>query len=133
MLSTVPGATENIYKFYVLLGLSLFISSGLGLVYDRAQHKELVTRQYLELETLRLKADLSPEEKKRAEVLEWKLNLDVADRRFTVGALGGVAGIGIVLIIVGFTIWQKTIQRKQDLLVDLQIEKLKQEIKALNK
>ncbi len=132
MESTVPIATDNIYKFYALFGLSIFISSLLTLAYIHIHFNEIIPKEYIEVETLKVKADLSQEEKIRKDVLERKTNIDVSDKNTFAKILGGFGGLGVLLMIFGFSRWQKRIQPRQDMLLDLQIEKIKREISALN-
>jgi hypothetical protein len=133
MLSTVPISTDHIYKFFALFGLFLFISSGLSFVYLRFYSNELLYKEWIEFEMLKVKTDPSQEEETRRNILEHKIKVDRADKKTFSWVLGGIAVIGVFLMFGGFSAWAKKIQPMQDTLVNLQIEKLKAEIRNLNR
>jgi hypothetical protein len=134
MEPTVPIATDNIYKFYALFGLVMLIFSGVAFVYAYTQHYEAVYKDWIALETLRAKSEsmLSTEEMVRKRVLERKIKIDRGNRNTYIRISGCIAGIGLLLIGFGFYHWQTKVQPKQDQLLDLQLEKLRREIGALD-
>jgi hypothetical protein len=133
MQSTVPIATDHIYKFYALFGLSLFISAGLTLAYLHVHFVNLLYQESVDLQVLEAKSDLSQEEKIRKDNLVAKIGHDKSLQLMHPKILGNIAGIGLILIVYGFYKWHVKIQPKHDMLVDLQIEKIKFEISTLNR
>lgn len=129
MESRIPLPTDNIYKFYALFGLALIVSSMLAIVYLQKTTNDLIFTTVLEYEELAAKEHPSVTESKRKEIIEKKLEIAVADKKYYSYALGGILGLGLVLSWVGFTKWQKEIQPKQDKLLDLQIAKAEEDLK----
>ena len=133
MESRIPIATDNIYKFYALFGLFVFISSFVTFTYVYTYYYELSYKNAMELEVLNAKTDLSQEENIRKKILEARMKIDVSNKYAYTAILCAVGALGVLGIIYGFTQWHSKVQPKQDMLLDLQIEKLKHEINALNR
>jgi hypothetical protein len=133
MQPSIPIPTDNIYKFVALFGLSLFISSGLASVAVHFYFNNILYKRTMESEILKTKADPSEEEKIRKGYLERFVSISMSDRKVFTWMLSGIAGIGVVLMAGGFSLWNTRIQPKQDELLNLQIEKIRREIQVLEK
>jgi hypothetical protein len=134
MEPTVPIATDNIYKFYALFGLVMLIFSGVALVYAYTQHYEAAYKDWIALETLKAKPEsmLSTEETVRKRILESKIEIDRGNKTTYTIISSCIGAIGLLLMWSGFYHWQTKVQPKQDQLLDLQLEKLRREIGALD-
>jgi len=135
MESRIPLPTDNIYKFYALFGLLLFIFSIGALLYQNQVYNEVVFTAVPELEDLKQVAQPIPSQKAKIAVLEKRIEITRSDRRFGQYALGAVSGIGMALMFYGFRRWHAKIQpildrttKVQLEIAELQLKKLKQEL-----
>ena len=138
MESKIPLPTDNIYKFYALFSLLLFVFSAGGVIYLTKSTNELVFKSWEEIEPLKAEKELSSEQKARKESLERQVEIAVSDRESGVKALGVIAAFAILGMVFGFSVWQKKIQplsdetaRTQLDIAKLQRLKLEAELKAL--
>lgn len=129
MESRIPLPTDNIYKFYALFGLVLLVTSIAAFLYVHKTSNELAFEAYIEYAELDTKEHPTPVEKKRKEIIEKRLEIAVKDRDFYNYALSALIGVGLFLVGFGFWKWEKDVQPRQDDLLDLQIEKAKQDLK----
>ena len=133
MESKIPLPTDNIYKFYALCGLLLFITGVASVVYMQKTTNALLFDAIVAYEELDNKEHPSATEIKKKEVLERQMKIAVSDKDFFTNALGCLLGISICLMGIGFWRWHTVIQPKQDELIDLQIQKAKQDISSLRR
>lgn len=133
MQPRIPLPTDNIYKFYALFGMFLLLVSG-TLFFVRHQHNnELAYERYILIETLKKNERRTAEEDIRFFVLQEAQKIAKNDKYFEVNVTLSVFFLGCILSFLGFYYWHTTIQPKQDKLLDLQIIKIKKELKALDK
>lgn len=128
MEGKVPLPTDNIYKFYALFGLTLFITTIAAFLYLHKTTNELLFDAIVVSEELSSKETPSPTDLKRKEVLEKKIEIAVADKKAFNTALEIIAAFSLVAMFIGFSQWHIVIQPKQDRLLDLQIEKAEREL-----
>jgi uncharacterized membrane protein YidH (DUF202 family) len=133
MLSTTPIATDHVYKFYALFGLFLLITSIITIAYANTYYNDLIAKHSIDAKVLSFKENLTQEEQLRKALSEQLSEMAEEGRNFYNRALNIILSGSILLMGFGFWKWQRVIQPKQDILLDLQIEKLKREIHALNK
>jgi hypothetical protein len=138
MESRIPVPTDNIYKFYGLFGLLLFIFSCGALLYVVRTNNELVFAAAPELAGLKTIAQPSALETTKILVLETKLEITKTDKIFPVRTIGAFAGIALCLMSVGFVKWHAEVQPLLDRMTkaqvetaELQLEKLRREVEAL--
>ncbi len=127
MESKIPLPTDNIYKFYALFGLLLFITSGLAVVWNSTTTNETVHSLVKEYEAL----PGNTEEKEKStlgKMIEVRIDVATKDRKTFNTALGIILWISLCLMLFGFKEWQTKIQPKQDKYFDLQLQKLEQEV-----
>ncbi|MBS0339621.1 MAG: hypothetical protein JSS56_03780 [Proteobacteria bacterium] len=124
-MDKLPLPTDNIYKFYALFGLLMFVFSiGAMLVQNRATN----TRIY-EL-TLQIEAAQPLEAGKpsiKEQMLQKLLEVEKSDKKFISGGLVGLCVAGFYLMLYGFRKWHKDVQPLQDEMFRLQLEKLRRE------
>jgi len=138
MESKIPLPTDNIYKFYALFSLLLFVFSIGGVIYLSNSTNAVVFENWVEVETLRAEKELSPGRKARKEALEKQIEIAVDNKKTGIQALGGLSAFAICLMVFGFSVWQKKIQPVSDETASTQLDiaklqrlKLREELKAL--
>lgn len=131
MQSKVPLPTDNIYKFYSLFGLFLFLSCVYVFVNLHQGYNQKAFKTYLELETLKSLKSLDATQIATKNILETQSKIDVSDKKFFLHAIGGVLGISLLLMSYGFYQWHTKIQPLQDKTIEKNLEKLDLEIRNL--
>ena len=133
MESRVPLPTDNIYKFYALFGLALFLASIFAFLNIHSSYNERALERYVEVETLNGLAQLNLEQQLRKNVLEAQERIDASDKKFLISVLGGVLTVAIWLMGYGFYSWHTKIQPLQDEFMQKQLTKLGMEINELSR
>lgn len=123
MQTRIPLPTDNIYKFYALFGLLVFISSMVLFVTTYTTFQSRSVERTIELSVLTNLETLSAKQKATKEVLEVLAVVDKSDKKTFLRYIGVFLSIGLLLIYYGFRKWHKEIQPKQDKLLDLEIKK----------
>jgi len=131
MENKIPLPTDNIFKFYALFGLLLFVFSASAMIYVERSNNELGFQAMVEIETIKQIPNPSPVDKAKMQALEKRLEIAVADKKFYFNAIGVIFAGSIFLMGYGFRKWHKDVQPVQDEIVKLQLEKLRHEIKQL--
>ncbi len=130
MESKIPLPTDNIYKFYALFGLLLFITSGLTVVWNSTTTNKTIHSLVKEYEEL----PGSTEEKEQStlgKIIEVRIDVAMQDRKFFNIVLGAICGGALCLLFYGLKEWHTKIQPKQDEYFELQLAKLKKEIESI--
>ena len=131
METRIPLPTDNIYKFYALFGLLLFILSfGIAITTTHTTNN-LIFQTVVELETINSLPTLSRIEKIKKQVIERKLEIVKSDKEFYEYASYVLVVIGTLMTLFGFDRWHKQIQPVQDEITKLQLEKLRAEVRQL--
>jgi hypothetical protein len=133
MESRTPLPTDNIYKFYALFGLVLFLASIFAFLNIHNSYNERAFARYIETETLNGLSDLNLEQQLRKNVLDTQEKLDSSDKNFYLHVLGGALAIAMLLMAYGFYSWHTKIQPMQDELARRQLAKLGMEIDSLRR
>ncbi len=128
----MPLPTDNIYKFYAIFGLVLLISCFYFFCVIHNFYNDRAVESYVELETLRGLPQSTQEQAFRRTLLEELETVSKSDKKFYLRALGTFMGIGLILVVGGFSFWHIKIQPMQDRLTAMQIRKLELEIEALS-
>ena len=131
MESRIPIPTDNIYKFYALFGVLLFVFCIGSLIYINNSTNELVFSASPEYKALESIDHLTSIEVAKKQVLEKRVEIALADKKFSGRSIGVIWGISILLIIYGFVKWQLKVQPIQDEMAQLQLEKIRLEVEAL--
>jgi len=130
MQSRIPLPTDNIYKFYALFGLLLFIFGIGSLIYvnesTNSQTYEIIG-EYHTLKQMHPKARSMAQEIKY-QILDRKLDDAVASKIYYSLGIGLITVLGILMFCYGFKIWHTIIQPMQDDITRLNIKKLQQEV-----
>lgn len=131
MENKIPVPTDNIFKFYALFGLMLFIFGAGSIIFVNHSTNELVFQSSIELGGLRQIQNLSPTDAAKKQVLEKRLEIASSDRKFFTWALGVLLSVGTILMYCGFRAWHTKVQPVQDEMMRLQLEKLRYEVRLL--
>lgn len=131
MQDRIPLPTDNIYKFYALFGLLLFIFSAGALIYVVRSNNELIYQLHPELAALQQMDKPTAADVAKKSDIEKRLVVAHQDSQFYYTALGVIAGVGITLMVCGFWKWHRDVQPIQDEMAKLQLEKLRHEVKQL--
>ncbi|MDZ4333489.1 MAG: hypothetical protein U1A62_07470 [Pseudomonas sp.] len=131
MESRIPVPTDNIFKFYALFGLLLFVFACGALVYVNQSTNQLVFTSYVELEALKEKKSPSLSFEAKIAVLERSLEIGKANRTIHSIVLGAISGIGFWLSLYGFWQWHRRIQPVIDEMQKVQLEIAKLQLAKL--
>ncbi|MBX3659825.1 MAG: hypothetical protein KF740_15440 [Ramlibacter sp.] len=133
MESKIPLPTDNIYKFYALFGLLVFIFSIGAMLYSTRSSNELLTNLMVERETLKEVVVPAAGQIARIEVIDRLLEVGKSDKTFLRWALATLFVLGLWSAFYGFKTWHQKIQPIQDELISLQLRKLKVEVANLER
>lgn len=125
--------TDNIYKFYAIFGLVLFVFSIASMIYTNKNTNELIFSSAIEKENLLLTPNPTTVEKAKLLAIEKRLDISLKDKSFFNNALSIFVAIGTYLSFWGFMKWVKVIQPIQDETAKLQLEKLRIEVNNMKK
>lgn len=122
MESKIPLPTDNIYKFYALFALFVFIFSIGAILYINQTHNDRVLLLYPELEALKHSQDLSPRDQTRRDLLQTLFEVQKSDLKFYKSALGLLSGIAFWGMMYGFWCWHRKVQPRIDEANRIQLE-----------
>jgi hypothetical protein len=131
MESKIPVPTDNIFKFYALFGLLLFVFACGALVYVNQSTNQLVFTSFVELETLKEQKAPSPSVKAKIAMHERLLEVGKKNRDIYSIVLGAISGIGFWLSLYGFWQWHRRVQPVIDEMQRLQLEIAKLQLAKL--
>ena len=105
MESRIPLPTDNIYKFYALFGLLLFVFAlGAG-IYNVKSKNTFMVAALVDLGELKATAAPSPRGILKRQILERQIEVAKSDAEFFKWALAILAGFGASLMGFGFLRW----------------------------
>lgn len=131
MIPNLPIATDNIYKFACLFGLAMIIASILSFVTVYSSTLDRKVKLSEAIIPLEAKEVLTKAEKDTLELNRKLIEIAKSNERVAHGLVGGTFAVGLMLSIYGARRWRTKIQARDDLLAELQIEKLRAEIAKL--
>jgi len=128
MPPSLSAPTDNIYKFACLFGLALIISAVISIasIYSSSLDRKIVYVQAVI--ALDSKADRTKQEEESLKLNRLLIDVTKKNEDYVNILLGLVIGFGIFLSGFGAIQWHRTIQRRDDQLAELQIQKLQAEI-----
>lgn len=135
MESKIPVPTDNIFKFYALFGLLLFVFAFGSVLFVNRTSNELIYAVVPELEGLKQIAKPTPVDAAKIALLQKKLEINKADKDAEIKLLGGLGGVAFLMMLIGFWNWHSKIQpvidetaKVQLEIAKLQLEKLRREL-----
>lgn len=128
MQPSLPVPTDNIYKFSCLFGLVLIVSAVIAIasVYSSSLDRKIVYVQAVI--ALDSKAERTKQEEESLKLNRLLIDVTKKNEDYVNIWLGVVIGFGLCLSGFGALQWHRTIQRRDDQLAELQIQKLQAEI-----
>lgn len=122
MESKIPLPTDNLYKFFALFALVLFISGFGTVILATKITNELAFEHWVEVETLQAVEKPTVNQAARLKSLQKKLEIAVSDKQtYTYVGLALIA-IGTAGIWLGFERWLLRIQPLADQMAATQLE-----------
>ncbi|WP_339414208.1 hypothetical protein [Pseudomonas sp. EA_35y_Pfl2_R5] len=131
MESRIPVPTDNIFKFYALFGLLLFVFACGALIYVTQSTNELVFTSYVELETLKEQKTPSPSVVAKIAMFERLLEIGLQSKEMYRYVIAFFSGIGFWLSVYGFWQWHRRIQPVIDEMQRVQLELAKLQLVKL--
>lgn len=131
MAPYLPVPTDNIYKFACFFGLALIISSLFAFVsiYTTSLDRKI---KYSEvIISLEAKEHRNKAEDNMLALNKQLINITKSNANFAGICIAIALAVGILLSSLGAAKWNRVIQKRDDKLVALQIEKLEVEISKL--
>ncbi|MGZ5621900.1 MAG: hypothetical protein ACXWFG_13650 [Methylobacter sp.] len=131
MTPSLSIPTDNIYKFSCLFGLALIIVSIFSYITIYSSYLEKKIRYFeviipLEYNTQRNKADND-----LLELNKKLIEVSISNEKTAKKIIGSVLGFGIFFSALGAYKWHEKIQKRDDKLAQLQIDKLEAEVTKL--
>ncbi|HHF3121835.1 TPA: hypothetical protein ACPJ19_001902 [Vibrio diabolicus] len=130
MDSRIPLPTDNIYKFYALFGLLLFVFGVGSIIFvsqtANSQIYEIIV-EYNSLKNIPTEV-MTPNENYRFQLLDKKLDDAAFNKVVYPVFLSIVIVVGVLMMVYGFKVWHTVIQPEQNEITRLNIKKLKQEV-----
>lgn len=133
MLGRIPLPTDNIYKFYALFGLVLFIFSCSSIIYINKSTNDFAFEAIIDHETLSAIEKRTPKQEATKVSLERKVELAAANKKFFLYGISAIMTLSLFLMIYGFHRWHKKIQPVQDEIAELTLKKLRAEVGELGR
>lgn len=133
MESRIPLPTDNIFKFYALFGLLLFVFGVGASLYNTRSTNGFVASAVVEHAALAALPTPTAGEQKRKEILTRLLEIAGKDKNVFRWASSLIAAAGFWMSAYGFWIWHRRIQPVQDAISRLQLRKLEIELKQLER
>lgn len=136
MESKIPVPTDNIFKFYALFALLLFVFSLGSNLYIHQTTNRLIFDSAVEKQRLLTESPSSPVTEVRVAALERELEIAQSNRSLAYWFFSILAGGAFWLGIYGFARWHREVQPRLDEasrvqleIAKLQLEKLRSEFK----
>lgn len=130
-MDKLPVPTDNIYKFYALFGLLLFIFGVGATIALQRSTNDFMYRSTIDLETVKTIAQPSPPDVAKRQLLEKLMEVAQSDKDSLGYGLTGITTLGFWIGVFGFARWHQKIQPLQDEMLQLQVEKLRREVAAM--
>ena len=131
MHSKIPIPTDNIYKFYALFGLFMFIASGYVFIQIHFMYNDLAFNNYVEYEVLKDTKNPTTEQEAKKVIHERKMEIAIGNKKTFLQTTAFFIAISVYLMAFGFYKWHRVIQPIQDEIMKKQLEKLELEIEAI--
>lgn len=133
MDSRIPLPTDNIFKFYALFSLFLFVFACGLMTYTTKNFNERNLNYLIEIETLKSISDKTSVQELKLEAAERLYEISISDKKLYSIIIAILLVISIIGIGYGFFQWHSKIQPLDDELLQLRLEKEKLELQALRK
>ncbi|BEP36692.1 hypothetical protein GmRootV59_36640 [Variovorax sp. V59] len=132
MESRIPLPTDNIYKFYALFGLLVFIFSIGGVIAVQRSTNDFMYKSLIDLEAVKSVEKPTAADTIKKQLLERLIDVAKSDKDYFNNSLSALAAVGFFLMGFGFFKWHREIQPLQDEMLNLQVAKLRSEVQAIS-
>jgi hypothetical protein len=129
MTPNIPIPTDNIYKFYASCGLVLLIAALVAFVYVQDSTNEKILNWLTSISQFESDGVIAEYEKKQIELYNHLIEITTDDKKLFHKILSGIVAISLWISGFGFYKWEKTIQPRDDLILELRIMQLEKELK----
>ena len=133
MESRIPLPTDNIYKFYALFGLLLFVFAVGAMLYNTRSTNEFLLNAAVEQAALAGLTAPSAGQQARKDALTLLIKVTISDKNTFKWALTVLVAVGFWTSVYGFVVWHRRIQPIQDAFLALQLRKLRVEVDRLER
>ena len=132
MISKIPLPTDNLYKFIALFGLMIFITT-LVMFFTRHQYyNESAFNRYSKIVALEMIENRTEQEENELFILTEQQRIEESDEDLEIGTYVALAIFSFFVIIpFGFTLWYVKVQKDEDRLLVLRVEKARIENKTI--
>jgi hypothetical protein len=131
MESKIPIPTDNIFKFYALFALFLFVFSIGSNLYINQSTNRLILDSAVEKQRLLTEAGNNPVSEVKIATMERELKNAKTDRTVAFWLFSALAGAAFWLGIYGFNRWHKEVQPRIDEASRVQLEIAKLQLAKL--
>lgn len=128
MESKIPLPTDNIYKFYALFGLFLFVISVGATLYANRSTNQQIIRLLLEVESLKQEPALTGKQVLEKALLERQLEIASSDKKLFRNGLAFLAAASVLGMAYGFARWHRQVQPLADEAARVQLEIAKMQL-----
>ena len=133
MENQLPVPTDNIFKFYALFGLLLFVFSAGSLIYVNNSINDTILTNIVEIEALKSVEKPTSAETVKRDVLKRKIDVAVSDRKTFLYALGALFFAALCAMCYGFRKWHTEVQPSADEISRVQLEIAKLQLEKLRR
>ncbi len=133
MENKIPLPTDNIFKFYALFGLVLFIFSAAAVIFVTNSANAVSMSTIPQIYELQQIDKPSLADAAKLAVLKKTLEIALSDRKFFLNAIGAVAGLSMLVMGYGFIKWHTAVQPVLDETAKVQLELVKLQLEKLRK
>lgn len=134
MNPTISIPTDNVYKFYAMFGLVIMLTTAIMFFIRHEEYNRRAFERHVPMKLLEMTENLNDRQEHELYLYEQKATIDKSNKKFELRSYMFLFFLpGVLLTVYGFFMWHTKIQPMQDSLLELQLERLKAEIKAANK
>ena len=128
MLGRIPLPTDNIYKFYALFGLILFIFGWSSVIYLNKSTNEFGFEAVIEHAALDAIEKRTAKQEAIKVALKRKVEIAATNKKFFLYCISAIIALSLYLMFYGFRQWHTKVQPVQDEIAELTLKKLRAEV-----
>lgn len=136
MFPNLNPPTDNIYKFFCILGLILFISSFASIFYVSETSFNKEVKYIIDMQPIKYKTEhnipLTINETFKLENSQDLLSITKSETKIKIIVISIFSGFCLALFFWSLKIWYSKIQYRDDAIADFQKQKIEKELEKLN-
>lgn len=134
MNPNIPIPTDNVYKFYAMFGLVIMLTTAIMFFIRHEEYNRRAFERHVPMKLLETNQDLNDQQKHELYLYGQKAGIDKSNKKLELSLYMFLFVLpGAFLTTYGFFMWHTKIQPVQDKLFELQLERLRIEVKKANK